>query len=321
MSRYIEAIEVVEKLMNLYPSNPEVQKLNIYLRMEAGKYYMNADPYLQFQAVLEKDPSNRDALNDVINIAYSRGLLNDALFWVNSALKHYPNDRDLVLKKMGILEGLKQYNQAAVMAEAIYKNSPSPANRQRFLDYQTLSAKQFITENDYDSAIIALNAVLFYDHSNIGAINYLINAYTQQKNYDQVLHTIDEALTYYPSNEQLLFKKSAILEAYQRYADAAVISKQLLNRYPTSRQYLLAFVEQSLLASKQSMQYDDYFGTISTLHQVLDLQPDNMDALLYMINIQAAFKQFDSAIYYCDEALRQHPNNNDLLLEKIPGIE
>ncbi len=80
MSRYVEAIEVVEKLDGSYiPSNAEVRKLNIYLRMEAGRYYMNTDPYLQFQAVLDKDPNNRDALNYVINLAYSRGLLVDAL--------------------------------------------------------------------------------------------------------------------------------------------------------------------------------------------------------------------------------------------------
>ncbi len=316
MSRYIEAIEVIEKLMKLYPSNTEVQKLNIYLRMEAGKYYMNADPYLQFQAVLEKDPTNHDALGDVINVAYSRGLMTFALYWVNIALSHYPNDHDWMLKKMGILEALKMYNVAAPIAEGIYKNNPTPANRHRFLDYKILSAKQYMNENEFDSAAIALNAVLFYDHANLIAINYLINTYTQQKRYDDVLHVIDEALTYYPGDEQLLFRKSAILEAYQRYTEAAFISRQLLTRYPSSKQYLIAFVEQSLLASKQTMQYDDYFGTIDILHQVLDLQPENLDALLYMINIQAAYKQFDSATYYCDEALRYHPDNKDLLLKK-----
>src|SRR5262249_20871488 len=92
MSRYVEAIEVVEKLMNLYPSNPEVQKLNVYIRMEAAKYYVNADPFLQYQAVLEKDPANHDALAGVINVAYSRGLFTFALYWVNNGLSHYPND-------------------------------------------------------------------------------------------------------------------------------------------------------------------------------------------------------------------------------------
>ncbi len=316
MSRYVEAVEVVEKLMKLYPGNPEVQKLNIYIRMEAGRYYMNTDPYLQFQSVLERDPGNTDALNYLINIAFSRGLLTDALQWVNVALKRYPNNSELTLKKLGILESLKRYDQASQLAERIYKSNPSAANKQSFLDLTTLAAKQYIAQNDFDSATVALNTVLFYDHANMAAINYLINAYTQQKRYDEALHTIDEALTYYPGDEQLLYKKAATLEAYQHYAEASVITKELLSKYPDSKQYLVSYVEQSLAASRQSMQYDDYYGTVSILQEVLDKQPENMDALNYMINIQAANKHYDSAIFYADQALNYYPNDKDLLLKK-----
>jgi YaiO family outer membrane protein len=316
MSRYVEAIGVVEKLLKLFPSNPEVQKMNIYLRMEAGRYFMNTDPYLQFQAVLDKEPSNRDALNYVINIAYSRGLLNDVINWTNIGLKRYPNDRELLTKKMGALEGLKKYGTASSLAESIYKNSPSPANKASFIELRTLSAKQFINDMDYDSAAIALKSVLFYDHSNITAINYLISAYTLQKRYDDALHTIDEALTYYPGDERLLYKKAGVLESYQKYAEAAMISKQLLQKYPNSRQYLVSFVEQSLEAGRQSLQYDDYYGTVGILRDVLEKQPDNVDALNYMINIESSFKQYDSALYYCDQALRYYPDNRDFQLKK-----
>ncbi len=316
MSRYVEAITVVEKLLKLYPSNSEVQKLNIYLRMEAGRYYMNTDPYLQFQAVLDKDPGNRDALNYVINIATSRGLLQDALRWVNVGLKRSPRDRELLLKKMGILEGLKSYGAASVIAETIYKASPNKANKDNFLELRTLSAKQYLNDGEFDSAVTALQSVLFYDHSNLLAINYLINTYSTQRRYDDAIHTIDEALTYYPGDERLLFKKSATLEAYGRFSEAALISKELLQKYPERRQYLLSFVEQSLAAGKQSMLYDDYYGTIGILQSILDKQPSNMDALNYLINIEAANKNFDSAIYYADQALHYFPDDKDLLLKK-----
>ena len=316
MSRYIEAIEVVEKLLKLFPSNSEVQKLNIYLRMEAGRYYMNTDPYIQFQAVLEKDPGNRDALNYVINIAYSRGLLNDALGWCNTALKKYPNDRDLLTKKMSILEGLKSYGRASSIAESVYKGNPTPDNKEHFIELRTLSGKQYLNDQEYDSAIVALKSVLFYDHGNTAAINYLVGAYVQQKRYDDALHTIDEALTYYPGNENLLYKKAGVLEEYQHYADAALISKDLLQRYPETKQYLVSFVEQSLEAGRQSMLYDDYYSTVNILREVLEKQPDNVDALNYIINIESANKQFDSALYYCDLALHYYPDSKDFQFKK-----
>jgi YaiO family outer membrane protein len=316
MSRYVEAIAVCEKLMKLFPADGEIQKLNIYLRMEAGHYYMNTDPYLQFQAVLDKDPSNRDALNYVINIAQSRGLLTEALNWENAALKKYPNDRELLIKKMGTLENLKNYGKASVIAETIYKSAPNQPNKENFVELRTLAAKAYINDMEYDSALIALKSVLFYDHANIAAINYSINAYSALKRYDDAIHVIDEGLTYYPGDERLLYKKAGVLEAYQKYADAALISKQLLQRYPESRQYLVSFVEQSLEASRQSMQYDDYLGTIQILQEVLDKQPDNMDALNYVINLEDANKQFDSALYYCDLALHYFQENKDFLLKK-----
>ena len=208
MSRYVDAIAVLNKLLKLYPSNSEVQKLNVYMRMEAGRYYMQEDPYLQFQAVLEREPANREALNYCINIANSRGLLTEALGWANNGLKRYPNDHELLTKKMSILENMKRYDLASAIAEKLYKNNPSAANKSNFLELRTLSAKQFMLAQDYDSAVIALKSVLFYDHSNMAAINYLINTYTEQKRYDEVLHTIDEALTYEPGNDQLLYRKA-----------------------------------------------------------------------------------------------------------------
>ncbi len=316
MGRYVEAIAVVEKLMKLYPSNSEVQKLNVYLRMEGGRFYMKQDPYLQFQSVLEKQPANREALNYVTNIAISRGLLSEALGWANNALKHYPNDRELLTKKMSVLENMRQYGAASRIAEKLYKNNPSKANKQNFIELRTLAAKDYMNGQEFDSAEIALKSVLFYEHSNKAAINYLINTYTQQKRYDDVLHTIDEALTYYPGNEEYLYRKSATLEAYQHYSEAALISKQLLSKYPNSRKYLVAFVEQSLQASRQSMQYDDYYGTIAILQEILDKQPNNADALNYMINLHAANKNFDSSLVYADQALGFYPENRDFKLKK-----
>jgi len=316
MSRYVEAVEVVQKLQKLYPSNPDVQKLAIYLRMEAGRYYMNTDPYLQFQSVLDKQPGNRDAMNYVINIAYSRGLLTDALGWVNAALKKYPNDRELLSKKMGILENMKNYTGASKLAEQVYKSSATAANKANFIELRTLAAKQYINDMDYDSAVIALKSVLFYDHSNRQAINYLISVYSLQKRYDDALHVVDEALTYYPGNEELLFKKAGILEQYGKFAEAALISKQLLQKYPNSRQYLVGFVEQSLEAGRQSMQYDDYYNTIRILREVLDTQPDNVDALNYIINLETADKQFDSALVHVNQALHYYPDSKDFQFKK-----
>lgn len=316
MSRYVEALEVVGKLLKLYPTNNDVLRLNTYIRLTAGRFYMNTDPYLLFSGVLEREPNNREALNYTINLAFSRGMYIEALQWINFGLKHTPNDYDLLRKKLGILESMKRYGAASEIAERMFRENPTPINRTNFLELRTLSAKQYMNEMEYDSATVALKSVLFYDHANVAAINYLINVYTVQKRYDDALRTIDEALAFYPNDERLLFKKSVVYAGYERYSDAAEISKQLLEAHPENRQYLASLIEQSLAAGRQSMQYDDYYNTLRVLKEVLDKQPDNVDALNYIINIESAIKDFDSALFYVDQGLRYYPDSKDLLFRK-----
>ena len=316
MTRYAEAVEVIEKLQKLYPNDPEVRKLSSYMRMQSGRYYMNTDPYLQFQAVLEKEPGNRDALNYVINIANSRGQFADALAWTNVGLKKYPGDKDLLNKKLGILTSMKSYGQASNLAEAVYKQNATQDNKQNFIELRMESGRNYMAEQEYDSSIRDMRSILLYDHSNLQAINMLSNAYVAQKRYDDALHAIDDGLTYYPGDEALLYKKAGILESYQHYSEAAQISKDLLQKYPDKRQYLLSFVDQSLAAGRQSLAYDDYSSTTTILKEVLEKQPDNLDALNYLINIETAFKQYDTAIVYCDQALHYYPDSKDLLFKK-----
>ena len=316
MSRYVEAIEVVEKLSKLYPNNSDVRKLNIYIRMEAGRFYMNTDPYLQFENVIDKDPTNLEALNYVINLAYSRGLLVDALQWINLGLKRNPYDNGLLKKKMGVLTSLKNYGQASIIAEKLYKESPNEADKENFIELRLQSTKQYMNDMEFDTAAKAAKSVLFYDATNITAINYLVSCYMQEKRYDDALRAIDEALSHRPDDEQLLFKKTSILEGSQHYSDAAVISARLLQQHPENRQYLVSLVEQSLAAGRQSMQYDDYYNTIKVLKNVLDKQPDNIDAINYMINIQTALKQYNAALLYVDQGLQYYPESTDFLFKK-----
>jgi cellulose synthase operon protein C len=316
MGRYTDAIEVVNKLMKLYSGNPDVQKLNIYIRMEAGRFYMNLDPYMLFLSVLDRQPSNREALNYVINLASSRGYFTEALHWVNVALKYYPGDGEFLNKKVGILENLKDYVPASDYAEQIWKHNRTDENKATFLELRTLGGKQFLQNEEYDSAIYALKSVLYYDNQNLLAYNYLISAYEGQKNYDEAIRTIDSALAYYPNDEGLIFKKAGVLEAYGHNTEAAQITKSLLQKHPDNLEYLSAFVDESLAAGRNSMQYNDYENTINILKDVLDKQPNNIDALNYIINVEDAVHQYDSAIYYCDLALAYYKDSKDFMFKK-----
>ena len=311
MSLYIEAIDIADKLQKLYPGNGEVIRTNAYIRIEAGRYYMKQDPLLLFESVLDKEPTNMDALTYVINISYSRGLLPEALQWVNQALRRAPGSRELLLKKLGILESMENWGQAASVAEMLYKSNPTQQDRDHLLELKNLSARSYMADDEYDSAIVCLNTVLSYDKSNMQAVNYLITIYSTQKKWDEALRVVDEGLKSHPDNEGLTFRKVGVLDGFQRYNDAAALAKVLMEKYPKNKRYVISFIEEILAAGRQSMQFDEYYASAQILRQALDAQPFNIDALNYMINLETAVKQYDSALYYVNQALTYYPNSKD----------
>jgi len=316
MYNYTAAIEELEKLLKLYPDKSDIYRRLIETRIEAGRYYMQQDPLMQFSIVLEKQPNNQEALAYAINLCLTRGLYQEALDLINAALKGSPGNRDLLQRKLAILQETDKYSQAADLAELFFKENPTPAAREQLIDLKNTVAKQYMSDLEYDSAVVVLNSVLSYDRTNLTAINYLISVYTEQKRYDDALHVIDEALKTYPDNEQLLYRKAGVLESYQHYADAAKISKRLIEKRPRNRYYINSFVEQTLAASRQSMQMEDYISTIHILRQALEMSPDNIDALNYMINLEIAQKQFDSALYFANQGMKYYPESKDFVFKK-----
>ena len=315
LHRYPEAIEVLQHLLRIYPGDAKAHQLDVDLRMEAGRYFMSEDPYLQFQAVLEKSPSNREALNYVINLASARGLNKDALAFVNKALRYYPTDRDLLAKKMSILENLQKYTEASEIAQVLGKNSSD------YIELKEASGKYYMGQFMYDSALAEFHDVLNVNPAEPAALNYSINIFAAQKNYDAAIALLDKALQYYPNDENLLLKKAGILQDDTRYPDAAAVLEQLMRAHPDNKHYQSSYVDLSLAMGRQMMQAQDYDAAYGTFAGVLQQQPDNTEALETVINIEIARGAPDSALVVADQALNYYPGSRDFLLKKAAALE
>ncbi|WP_158559175.1 tetratricopeptide repeat protein [Deminuibacter soli] len=317
MKRYPEAIDVLQKMIKLFPGDSKLQRINIDLHMAAGRYYLNTDPYTQFQAVLEKAPSDREALNYVINIASSRNNNEEALQWVNKALKYYSSDRGFLLKKLSLLQSLQRYTQAADLAEKMWRQNPNTAgNLQQFVDLRIMSGRAFMNDQQDDSALMEFKKVLNVNPQNVAALNYSINILTNRKNYDSANAVVDRALQYYPDNEAFLLRKSAILQDDGRFTEAAEVSGRLMQLYPQNKRYQITYVDQLVSNGRTMMQADDYDAARETFRKVLAVDPRNMDALNNMANLESGSLRYDSALYYVDEALKITPGSKDQLLKK-----
>ncbi|MBN8718778.1 MAG: tetratricopeptide repeat protein [Sediminibacterium magnilacihabitans] len=322
MKRYAEALETLQIMQHYFPNTPKLQQLQQSLQMASGRFYMKQDPYLQFQSILSQSPANREAIDYTINLATSKGLYTDALAFENNALRHYPGDLNLLLKKEGTLESLHHYIQAATVAEDIFNRQSTIANKDRLVELTLQAGRQYQQDMNTDSALAAFKRVLTLEPNNLAALQYSANLLVARRQFKPALVLLDQAISSQPGNrDEWLFKKADILAQSGQVDDALAIAWQLVQRNPGNSAYNNFLVDQALTLGRQYMQSEDYDGAREAFRTALASDISNMDALNGMINLESAVHRYDSALYYANRALLVQPDDKNLLLKKAGVLE
>ncbi|RAJ82050.1 YaiO family outer membrane protein [Chitinophaga dinghuensis] len=321
MHQYADALTLLQEIYRKYPNDAKARSLETPLRMEAAAYYTQTDPYSLYVSILEKNPGNREALDKVIGYSMARGAYIEALAWINRGLKGTPNDTRLLGMKMDILEADHKYSAAAAIGEILYQRAPNADMRDRLVTLESAAGKQYAQDEQYDLALASFRQGLKFSPRDTSLLGLTINTYIRIKDNNSALKAADEALSYYPSNENFLLKKATILEAMGNYEGAAKILTGLSATHPGSESLKGSLVDLRLTTARNLMKAEELDLAKEQLQAVLAVQPDNRDALDYMINMQSGTNQTDSALYYADKALAYYPNDKDLLLKKAGALQ
>lgn len=321
MKRYPEAIETLQQIIKKYPGDSKARKLDVELKLEAARYYKSTDPYFQYQSVLEKSPGNREALDNVINIATSRGQYDDALYWINKALKG-GSDKVLLQKKMSLLQKQEQFGQAAVIAERLYDLYPSDGSRESLIELQLILAREFNAQQLYDSALAAYMKIRSVDMGNEQALVGSVNILSGQKRYTEALNLLDELIGYFPGDRALILKKAGILQENEQYEEAVRILEPLLSEDEADAKLRNAIADNLMMSAQQMMQGYDYDGAATAFEKILDLQPGNKDALNSLINIELTRggEGYSNALHYSNLGLERFAEDRELLLKKSEAL-
>lgn len=314
--RYPEALDVLAAVTKQYPADTRSRQLETDLKLEAARYYKSTDPYYQYQDVWAQSPGNREALDNLISIALSRGMYDDALSWINAGLKKNPSDRVLLTKKMSLLQQQGKYAAAAAIA------ARSTTDRGTYVDLQLLAARDFAGQQQFDSALAAYQKVLTRDPRNGQALNGSVNILSGQKKYKAALALLDEAIAYFPLDESLVLKKAAILQEDEQYDASVEILETLSAKTAVNTRVAPALLEAYLGAGRQMMQLMDYDAAAATYAKILDLYPDNKEALNGSINIELTRggAGYANALGLADKALVFYPGDKEFLLKKSEAL-
>lgn len=226
---YPKAIKIAESALVISPDY-----LDVHLIL--GRLYMLTQRYdearNQLQWVIHKDPSQLDALNYLINLESETKNWQQAIHYIDQALK-YSDSKGLIFKKAGFLEADKQYRNAYLLLEPLLeKSSQDSSILKTYLSLRMQAAKTAIQLQNWHDARKELTAVLDKNPGNEEALTQLYDIETASKNYDSALSYADQGLKYYPESVNFLFRKTSTLASMNRPFEAYALAKVLTARYP-----------------------------------------------------------------------------------------
>ncbi|GGG96993.1 hypothetical protein GCM10007415_35360 [Parapedobacter pyrenivorans] len=314
--RYAEALTVLQTIYRYHPTSAEARALETELRLEAAAFYTQTDPYMLYQSILERDPGNREALRKVIGLATSRGAYREAMTWINAGLRREPQSTELLLLKLDLLEYERRFTEAATVAGNLLQRNPADTDiRQRYTELKIASARDYTGQQQHEEALAELSDAQQVSPRDSLVLDALVNSYAAQRDYTRALAVLDERIAVAPSEEGAL-KQASLLTDAGRYDEAADVLEGLLARNPDNPRYVTAYTENRLLAGSRLLQQDEFPLAAAQLRAVLTSDPDNRDALNYLVNLYSGANQPDSALYFADRALAAYPDDREFLLKK-----
>lgn len=215
------ATDTIEKAMQLYPDN--VDALLIAARISsltdgpvAGKY---ADELAAI--VLEKKPSNNDALVYALEGLVQRENWQEAYDISSSLIKKQPDNENLILKHVTICLKLGKKSEAMDVAQKAYNaNSASELNTQGYI----LASTQVLSR---DESIKLIDSMLPSASSKIKSYLYYRKSFLE-RNEDSSLADLRSSLIANPRNSDALFRLYEIYYAKNDYRKAQYYLKQVV---------------------------------------------------------------------------------------------
>ncbi|MCL6524344.1 MAG: tetratricopeptide repeat protein [Thermoflavifilum sp.] len=223
--QFAQAAAISRQLMYSHPHNLRYRQAYLDQLLEAARDHMRQQqPDLaveQLQQLLHTDLHQPEALDLLINALYQMKRYQEGLTWCDTAWQLYPENRDFLVKKAGLLEATTQYVAAARLLATLLKRYPYDSRLQSsYSENLFLAARQFAESGLVDSASAYYWTALSQQPRDTLSWMSLINLKTSLQQTDSALIITDSALRYLPNYPELFLKKASFQFALGKPNDA-----------------------------------------------------------------------------------------------------
>src|SRR5271156_3272609 len=164
LKHYQKAINMCTKAIDISPHNLDIHLLLGRAYSLAGKV---DSARTELNYVIDKNPKYRDAYIYLVNMEAVACNYLQALEYADMGLKYFPNDRDLLLKKLDIYNKEGDWIESNKLAEYLFDRYSTDAYiRSVYLDYKLTLARQYSHRGYIEISKHAYEAVLEQDPLN-----------------------------------------------------------------------------------------------------------------------------------------------------------
>ena len=318
MGNFEEAERALKRIYQIYPNDTEIESRYNYIMIGDGNDALKNKNYddanVIYKTIIDNNPSNKDAYLGLIRNEILKGNPEVALQYTNRSLLELPSDRELVEKKVGLLEQLGRHAEAIV-----YIRTDPDVSRDKFpeLHSKTLPylMQQSASFNDYNDSY-EVNKKLAELNGNSESTTYVINN-ALGKGYDiDAEYFLKKGIKRNPNNKKLLVQ---LKELYRPIKDKERFEKEVIElheKFPNdtdiTSDYNLVIYNRAkdLVINKQ------YGEALEIFNELVTFPDFTEEAEQQIFGIYLLQERYDEATDQIDKLIGLDPDNPDYLEKK-----
>jgi len=268
--------------------------------------------------VLEKDPLYRDAYLYAINIEISDKKYEEAACYVDEALYHFAGDKDLMLKKLAVLDVAQNFFQGGEYANSLLEKYSGDTTVQKAYTghfvlaghYYQVRGNDLLAQQYYEKA-------LMLSPGNTEAKDAITGMYIRSGSYTKAIEQVNAELAANPGSYDLMMRKLGLLQDIHDYAEALNMLQLILKRYPNDGKARSMETSLRMEAAAWYANTDPFL-----LYQgILEKDPGNREALDKVIGMSMSRGAYREALTWINKGLKTSPNDQRLLGLKMDVLE
>jgi len=303
-----KAVQLFTDLLKMYPNDFEI-KLNYAESLLWNNKYSDAKNY--YELLIEENDQSFPALLGYANTLSNLKIYNNALIYVNKALKVLPNNPNALTSKKYIYLGYAYQNQQAQNydeAKRLLKENLSLFNNDK--DTLLNLANLYLITGEFDKAKTAYNTIAKNPENKLPALNGLALVAHLKRKEKQALKLSEQAFLSLEAHTDTTFIQSTTERYIQaliwnkKYKSARTLISNLMEKKPNANWVLALRATLNIYKSNFKKSVTDY-------NRILKNDSSSFDGHLGKANALKALGKYNNAYQSAENTLAFYEKQKD----------